>query len=523
MLTARSRLAAATAGLLACALGYTLGDTYLARLSNLRGYQLVPVNDAVRTPLRVRPRKTLVAVLDGVRLDAAESFSSIARVRAAGQCLRTSVGLPTLSRPSYATISSGVEQDRTGVRSNAASGVAPVESIWEVARRHGLRVEGRSELVWWRELFPRGFDAYVEFAPWENGFARDLTADVTLVHPVYVDESAHQHGAASAQYASAARRVDRELLSALTRLDLRRDLVVVTADHGHRDAGGHGGAAPEVSWVLTCFAGRGVAHRTETLDADTRLIAPALSALLGLPLPRHLRALEDPLDHVARILDRDAVGADYYDDRLVAITRARATNAAQLRAWTGGAASTWSDFNERLRRLQLLRALGLGIALATLTRSLSRRLLTARESRITLALGSLALAAFIGLYAWRAGGLDLTSLGARSRFIRTSLAVAGAGWLVAAIAHRALGGTVDLFTRRVIVSLSALVSLHAMHVAAFGWPLGSPLPGPYLFFAPFLGAPALVVTGAVLVLFAAIGGLVPSSREGGESCDGPPP
>ena len=38
--------------------------------------------------------------------------------------------------------------------------------------------------------------------------------------------------------------------------------------------------------------------------------------------------------------------------------------------------------------------------------------------------GTLALAAFIGLYAWRAGGLDLTSLGARSRFIRTSLAVA---------------------------------------------------------------------------------------------------
>lgn len=517
MLSPRSRLLAAAFGALACALGYWLGDTYLGRLSNHAGSHLIATNDTVRTPLRVRPRRTLVAVIDGLRFDAAVTLRSVARLRAAGQCFRTHVGLPTLSRPSYATLSTGLEQDRTGARTNADSRPVTAESIWEVAREAHLRVEGRSELPWWRELFPRGFDRYDLFGAYDDGFARPLDADLTLIHPVYIDEAGHQRGAASPQYAASVRRVDVELSRALDRLDLQRDLVILTADHGHRDVGGHGGAAPEITRVLTCFAGRNVARREGDLDADTRLVAPALSALLGLRLPTHLRAVEDPLDHVARILDRRAVGDDYYDDRLVAIVRARATNAAQLRAWTHGD-GTWTAFNRLLSLLQLARALGAGLAFASLLRWLSRRTLPAGQGRVTVGLLALALGVFIALYAWRTGGLDLTSLGARSRFIRSSMLCAAGSMAFFALAHRAAGGGLDLFNRRLVVALAVVVALNFMHIAAYGWPMGAPLPGPFLFFAPFLGAPLLVIAGTFTVLAcAAPRRAVPSSRDGDAS------
>lgn len=517
MLSPRSRLVAAAFGALACALGYWLGDTYLGRLSNHAGYHLIAVRDDVRTPPRARPRRALVAVIDGLRYDAALTLRSVARLRAAGQCFRTHVGLPTLSRASYATLSTGLEQDRTGARTNADSHPVAAESIWEVARERRLRVEGRSELGWWRELFPRGFDRYDIFNAYGDGFARPLDADLTLIHPVYIDESGHQHGAASPQYAASVRRVDAELSRALDRLDLQRDLVILTADHGHRDAGGHGGAAPEVAHVLTCFAGRNVARREGDLDADTRIVAPALSALLGLRLPRHLRAVEDPLDHVARIVDRRAVGDDYYNDRVVAIVRARAANAAQLRAWTHGD-GTWTAFNRLLWLLQLARALGVGLAFASLTRWLSRRVLPAGQGRVTVGLLTLAIGVFLALYAWRAGGLDLTSLGARSRFIRASMLCAAGAWASFALAHRAAGGGLDLLNRRLVVALAVIVALNLMHIAAYGWPVGAPLPGPFLFFAPFLGAPLLVVSGAVTVLVsAAPWRAVPSSRDGDAS------
>lgn len=502
-LTPRARLALAACGALTTAFGYALGDTYLARTSNHAGYHLVAVRDVVRSPLRARPRKTLVAVIDGLRLDAAMGLASVAKLRAAGQCLRTTVGLPTLSRPSYATLSTGLEQGRTGARSNADPHPLAAESVWEVAREAHLVVEARSELVWWRELFPRGFDRYDEFRDTDDGFARPLDADLTLIHPVYTDEAAHQHGAASPQYRAAVARADRELSRALDRLDLRRDLVVLTADHGHRDAGGHGGGTTVITTVLTCFAGRNVAHRGDLVDSDTRLVAPTLATLLGIRFPMHLRAVEDPLDGIARIVDRDAVGDDYYNDRLVAVTRARAANAASLRL-TAGDDATWSAFDRRLAWLQLARALGVVVAISSVSAWLARRVLPRRQFAVTIAWTALAVGVFLAVYAWRSGGLDLTSLGTRTNFVRRSLLCAAGAWAFAAMIHRAAGGDVDLVARRLAVSLTLVLALAAMHVAAFGWPLAAPLPGAFLFFAPFLLAPFTVMTGLFAVVASAL-------------------
>ena len=49
---------------------------------------------------------------------------------------------------------------RTGARANADSAPLAADSIWQSARRAGWQVRGYSELWWWHDLFPDGFDRY---------------------------------------------------------------------------------------------------------------------------------------------------------------------------------------------------------------------------------------------------------------------------------------------------------------------------------------------------------------------------
>ena len=47
-----------------------------------------------------------------------------------------------------------------GSRNNDDQSPLAAESIWQVARQAGLRVVGTSELPWFQQLFPSGFDSY---------------------------------------------------------------------------------------------------------------------------------------------------------------------------------------------------------------------------------------------------------------------------------------------------------------------------------------------------------------------------
>src|SRR5262249_60860921 len=96
-----------------------------------------------------------------------------------------------------------------------------------------------------RELFPDADEAVL--APWPGtavSAARAAIArgvDFLVVVHNAPDEAGHAHGAASRAYRDAAAQADRDLGEIVAALDLERDAVLVTADHGHTDAGGHGG------------------------------------------------------------------------------------------------------------------------------------------------------------------------------------------------------------------------------------------------------------------------------------------
>jgi hypothetical protein len=69
-------------------------------------------------------------------------------------------------------------------------------------------------------------------------------------------------------------------------IDLARDTVIVTADHGHVAPGGHGGVEPEISRVPLVLAGNGIVPGATAHDARLIDVAPTVAALLGLPAPR---------------------------------------------------------------------------------------------------------------------------------------------------------------------------------------------------------------------------------------------
>jgi hypothetical protein len=479
---------------------YLMGDSYIDRLPNHVGYFLVPVEDRVGVPL-ARPRHAVVILVDGLSKTTSEGFASKRRIEEAGQC-RTMVGGPiTVSRPMYAVLSTGLEEDRTGCRNNDEATPLAAESIWQTARAAGLAVTGVSAVPWWKQLFPGGFDRYdVVHTEEDEVFGHEDVRDLTLVHPLYVDDMGHRHGAASPEYQDAARRADRGIMGVLDGLDLTKDLVVLTSDHGHTSYGGHGGPDRELAEVETCFAGPGVARLGEAArPMDARSFAPALAVLLGVPFPRHMRAGEDDLDVVFDIADTRALPAAYVADRRAAVERFRAANREALGRWLGPAeAPTWNRLYAREGRAQRARlAAGAALLVLALGAAVRVRRLGAGALAGLLAWAGLTIAATLAAYAALRHGLDFTSINAKAEFLRAGIGVSAGVGALSLVLHRrvfadaARPGTRRLGDQLTLVGLLALAV--ALHPFVYGWPLGFPLPGPHALFFPFLAPVALVV------------------------------
>jgi hypothetical protein len=315
-----------------------------------------------------------------------------------------------------------------------------------------------------------------------------------LIHPIYVDEVAHEHGGRSAEYDLIVERADREIGRLLDRVDLTRDLVVLTADHGHSDRGGHGGRAPQIENVLTCIAGPGVIRRQGTALLDVRTIAPALSVLLGLPFPSHMRAGPgqggDDLNSIWDIVDASIYAMSYIEERRAAVEHFRGENAAALAHWLGHE-GTWNDLYSRERRRHAI-VFVLFIALMAIPCFVYRRQVLPERLLQFLLLTLGACAALIGTWTALHGSFDFTSIHQRVEFVLSAnevCALTGAAALF--IRHRfgrdrAQGPRGALHDQLRLVAV--LLVLNVGHIVAFGWPMGFPLPGPALLFAPLMGA-----------------------------------
>lgn len=474
---------------LAAVLSAWLGLTYIPRMSQHAGYHLVAVDDAVvARPSGVASRATLV-VVDGLREDVARKMSVVDRLRRAGQCRTSDAGPYTVSRPVYALLSTGLEVERSGARNNEETSPLAAESIWDVAAEAGLSVGVASHLGWWQQLFPGAFVRTVELPETDDVFAAASTlgTDLTVIHPVYVDTAGHDHGAASPQYADAAARADREASAWLDGIDLGRELVIFTADHGHLDIGGHGASQPEIRNVLLCIAGPTIAARGDAGEMDARIVAPAIAIATGLRFPQHMRAVEDGLDTLWSVFE---LPADYGDDRRRAVEHFRERNAAALAGWLGDDTEpTWANMVEhgwwqRAWRIVLpLLAIASGVGASLWARGLRRR-----DAAISLGWMAATILVTCGVWIALRGSLDYTSINQRSVYLPRALAVCGGVAALAAWAHLRWirdrrRWALDQATLAIVIVL-----LELAHGIAFGWPLGFPLPHRVSLFFPFLAS-----------------------------------
>jgi hypothetical protein len=288
-------------------------------------------------------RRVFLVMIDGLRLDTSYGRSFLDELRARGIDAEARTHFPSMSRPNHTTIVTGVEPRYSGVRTNMWNTPVPLDTVMARAHAAGLRValfaDGEPGMG---VMYPTSFDDLVD-APFNREVmltsAEDAIArgdELVLLWLADVDDAGHKFGAASPEYREAARRVDEMLARLLSGVDLQRDAIVVCADHGHIDRGGHGGLEPEVMAVPLVLAGAGV-KKGATLDgARLADVAPTVAALLGLPAPGHAlgRTLTAALDVDAAEADALTAADDARIHRLRPIVDRWEASARRVR-WDG--------------------------------------------------------------------------------------------------------------------------------------------------------------------------------------------
>lgn len=333
-------------------------------------------------------RRVVLVLVDGLRLDASQNMSRLNELRRQGADLSVRVGQPSLSYPSWTVIASGTWQEMSGVTTNWYEGEVQVDTVFKAARDAGMPavIVGAGG---WEKLYGSHLTAFVkvpgpedEDAPPEawaqmDGDTLRLAIRVLDDYPqglilIYfggTDELAHQYGGVSSQYLDEVRRVDDHIGRLAERMDLEKDVLIVTSDHGHVDIGGHGGWERSVLHVPLVMVGKTIRHGayTERLQVD---IAPTIAALLGLPIPVHAqgRPLVEMLEASADAKGRIGVNAGL---QLVGLYDAYA-QALGVRPFAG---EVLTKYRERLAR-------GEEGALSSMWEEITARAQAARAKRL---------------------------------------------------------------------------------------------------------------------------------------------
>jgi hypothetical protein len=316
--------------LILAAIGYQAQNLAVMGWDSVVEYQTPYLTDLPRgNAAEPLARRVILVLVDGLRLDASRNMPRLNELRQRGADLSVRVGQPSLSYPSWTVIVSGVWQEVSGVTTNWYEGEVRVDTIFKAARDAGMPavVVGGGG---WKKLYGSHLTEFVkvpgpedENAPPEAWAQMDsdsyrLSTQVLDDYPeglilVYfggTDELAHLYGGVSSQYLDEVQRVDGYIGLLAERLDPEKDVLIVTADHGHVDIGGHGGWEQSVLHVPLVMVGKAIRQGvyTERLQAD---IAPTIAALLGIPIPVHAqgRPLVEMLEASAEAKGRIGLNA----------------------------------------------------------------------------------------------------------------------------------------------------------------------------------------------------------------------
>ncbi|RLB56171.1 MAG: hypothetical protein DRJ42_04085 [Deltaproteobacteria bacterium] len=252
------------------------------------------------------PRPLVVLLLDGLRLDEAERSPALSALRDRGASAVVELeDFPTLSRPYYHALLTGVPPRGSGVRRNRQGQRQVFDALPDRVRRAGGTVSFVAEdNDWMAVLFAAEGDGDAHGPDALDGPLTELLAEIgrgaaptlSVIHVLSVDGSAHDHGVDSDAHRRAlalAERVTNEVVEAT----FGRTLLAVVSDHGHIGPGGHGGDEPEVRRVPFILVGDGVPHARVDRALAVEELAPTFASWMGVPPPR--AAVAPPAPEVA--------------------------------------------------------------------------------------------------------------------------------------------------------------------------------------------------------------------------------
>ncbi|WP_198956954.1 alkaline phosphatase family protein [Streptomyces sp. CB01249] len=264
----------------------------------------VTAHAAARTP------KVLVIGLDGALLARIKDASAphldtlmAGGVTAASRIYADPLA-PTLSGPGWATVLTGVWPDKHLVKDNAFTGHAfatypdfltraetakPALSTYAVSSWAPITDTVLSPAVDTRVSTP---SAEYDTGTTSRAVAelRDGNRDAVFVHLDNIDHAGHSYGAASSQYRAAIETADGQvgqILAAVTGRSTYASedwLIMVTADHGHTDAGGHGGNSDPERQTFLIARGGAIAAGTTRYDIKMPDVAASALAHLGIAI-----------------------------------------------------------------------------------------------------------------------------------------------------------------------------------------------------------------------------------------------
>lgn len=217
--------------------------------------------------------KSILVVLDGLNYQVAHDAMGYLQaqcVAGRGRLYQLECELPSLSRPLYECILTGVTPVESGIVNNQVARLSTQRSIFHYARDAGLTTAAAA-YHWVSELYNRtpfdpardrhtsdeklaiqhGHFYYDDTYPDSHLFddaeslRRRFSPDFLLIHPMNIDDAGHQFGLSTPQYRNKARKADGLLSQYLDGWLTEGYQVIVTADHGMNDDRSHGGVLPQ--------------------------------------------------------------------------------------------------------------------------------------------------------------------------------------------------------------------------------------------------------------------------------------
>jgi hypothetical protein len=259
--------------------------------------------------------RTRVVLVDGLSEKIAQMLPMWTATCKRGITLRVDVGFPTISLPVESALWTGLTQqqtgivfrdrrplvppiDRRGIPAQVAGSIAVAEYYGWIVRSLGFQhTEPAADPA------NRAKDENPEAwkAQWEARALAAVTSDAPLafVHILRVDSAGHKLGVGP-DYVRIANEAD-AIVGKLVAADPAARWFLLS-DHGHVDAGGHGGEERHVRHVQSCILGPGISPGTSGGLVHAVDIARALADSTGAKLDAQSRgrpfsaALTAPLD-----------------------------------------------------------------------------------------------------------------------------------------------------------------------------------------------------------------------------------